>query len=97
MVRVFLLTKKIKIITASEPLASGVLSQLTIHQVKMNDSGEYLCLPENIAGKAVESILLTMQLSGFKYTSSSLTSPPCPGCAWHGPWPGYTGLHQQAG
>ena len=29
----------------------------------MNDSGEYLCLAENSAGKAVKSILLTVQVT----------------------------------
>ena len=65
----------------SEPPASSALSQLTIHQVKMNDSGEYLCLAENTAGKANKTIRLAVQVISINDASSPLTSPPCPGCA----------------
>ena len=54
-------------------LSSRVLSQLSISQVKMNDSGEYLCLAENSAGQAKKTLLLTVQVTGINYPSSSLT------------------------
>ena len=54
-------------------LSGRVSSQLTISQVKMNDSGEYLCLAENSAGQAKKTLLLTVQVTGINYPSSSLT------------------------
>ena len=54
-------------------LSSRVPSQLIISQVKMNDSGEYLCLAENSAGQAKKTLLLTVQVTGINYPSSSLT------------------------
>ena len=39
----------------------------------MNDSGEYLCLAENSAGQAKKTLLLTVQVTGINYPSSSLT------------------------
>ena len=53
--------------------SSHVPPQLTISQVKMNDSGEYLCLAENSAGQAKKTLLLTVQVTGINYPSSSLT------------------------
>ena len=54
-------------------ISDRVLSQLSISQVKMNDSGEYLCLAENSAGQAKKTLLLTVQVTGINYPSSSLT------------------------
>jgi hypothetical protein len=54
-------------------LSSRVPSQLTISEVAMNDSGEYLCLAENSAGQAKKTLLLTVQVTGNNYPSSSLT------------------------
>ena len=66
------LEKQLQIETDLFP--SRVLSQLTISEVKMNDSGEYLCLAENSAGQAKKTLLLTVQVTGINYPSSSLTS-----------------------
>ena len=39
----------------------------------MNDSGEFLCRAENSAGQAKKTLLLTVQVTGTNYPSSSLT------------------------